>query len=199
MHQAYCNVFERLGLDYRPVIADTGSIGGSVSHEFHVLAESGEDAIAFSSESDYAANIEKAEAVAPSIERPAPSKELNRFDTPNAKTIEELKQQHGVKPHRGVKTLIAYGVPNENEERGLVALVVRGDHELNELKAEKLAEEFVLEHGVQNASDEEIKEEFVSLDAVESDKDEIDENDEEQVDMDSVSGSFADLFDKVED
>ena len=76
MHQAYCNVFERLGLDYRPVIADTGSIGGSVSHEFHVLAESGEDAIAFSSESDYAANIEKAEAVAPSIERPAPSKEL---------------------------------------------------------------------------------------------------------------------------
>ncbi|MFY8349500.1 proline--tRNA ligase [Pseudoalteromonas sp. SSM20] len=139
MHQAYCNVFERLGLDYRPVIADTGSIGGSVSHEFHVLAESGEDAIAFSSESDYAANIEKAEAVAPSIERPAPSKELNRFDTPNAKTIEELKQQHGVKPHRGVKTLIAYGAPNENEERGLVALVVRGDHELNELKAEKLA------------------------------------------------------------
>jgi len=70
---------------------------------------------------------------------------------------------------------------------------------LDELKAEKLAEEFVLEHGVQNASDEEIKEEFVSLDAVESDKDEIDENDEEQVDMDCVSGSFADLFDKVED
>jgi prolyl-tRNA synthetase len=139
MHQAYCNVFERLGLDYRPVIADTGSIGGSVSHEFHVLAESGEDAIAFSSGSDYAANIEKAEAIAPSIERPAPSKELNTFATPNTKTIEELKKDHGVKPHRGVKTLMVYGTPDENEQRGLVALVVRGDYELNELKAEKLA------------------------------------------------------------
>lgn len=139
MHQAYCNIFERLGLDYRPVIADTGSIGGSVSHEFHVLAESGEDAIAFSDASDYAANIEKAEAVAPSEARPAPSKELNTFDTPEAKTIEELKAKHGVKPHRGVKTLIVYGAPDENEERGLVALIVRGDHELNELKAEKLS------------------------------------------------------------
>ncbi|WP_404389516.1 proline--tRNA ligase [Pseudoalteromonas phenolica] len=139
MHQAYCNIFERLGLDYRPVIADTGSIGGSVSHEFHVLAESGEDAIAFSDASDYAANIEKAEAVAPSEARPAPSKELNTFDTPEAKTIEELRAKHGVKPHRGVKTLIVYGAPDENEERGLVALIVRGDHELNELKAEKLA------------------------------------------------------------
>jgi prolyl-tRNA synthetase len=139
MHQAYCNIFERLGLDYRPVIADTGSIGGSVSHEFHVLAESGEDAIAFSDASDYAANIEKAEAVAPSETRPAPSKELNTFNTPEAKTIEELKAKHGVKPHRGVKTLIVYGAPDENEERGLVALIVRGDHELNELKAEKLS------------------------------------------------------------
>ena len=139
MHKAYCNIFERLGLDYRPVIADTGSIGGSVSHEFHVLAESGEDAIAFSDESDYAANIEKAEAIAPSEARPAPSKELNTFDTPEAKTIEELKVKHGVKPHRGVKTLIVYGAPDENEERGLVALIVRGDHDLNELKAEKLA------------------------------------------------------------
>ncbi|GMM84815.1 proline--tRNA ligase [Pseudoalteromonas sp. MTN2-4] len=139
MHQAYCNIFERLGLDYRPVIADTGSIGGSVSHEFHVLAESGEDAIAFSDVSDYAANIEKAEAATPSEARPAPSKELNTFDTPEAKTIEELKAKHGVKPHRGVKTLIVYGSPDENEERGLVALIVRGDHELNELKAEKLS------------------------------------------------------------
>ena len=153
MHQAYCNIFERLGLDYRPVIADTGSIGGSVSHEFHVLAESGEDAIAFSSESDYAANIEKAEAVAPSVERPAASKDLNTFDTPNAKTIEELKKQHGVKPHRGVKTLIAYGAPNENEERGLVALIVRGDHELNELKAEKLA---LVDSPLEFASEEDI-------------------------------------------
>ncbi|MCO7187825.1 MULTISPECIES: proline--tRNA ligase [unclassified Pseudoalteromonas] len=138
MHQAYCNIFERLGLDYRPVIADTGSIGGSVSHEFHVLAESGEDAIAFSTESDYAANIEKAEAVAPSESRPEPSKELNTFDTPEANTIAELKAKYGVKPHRGVKTLIVYGAPDEDDKRGLVALILRGDHELNELKAEKL-------------------------------------------------------------
>ncbi|KZW99208.1 proline--tRNA ligase [Pseudoalteromonas luteoviolacea] len=138
MHQAYCNIFERLGLDYRPVIADTGSIGGSVSHEFHVLAESGEDAIAFSTESDYAANIEKAEAIAPTTERAGPSKDLNTFETPNAKSIAELAKQHGVKAHKGVKTLIVYGPENEEGERGLVALIVRGDHELNELKAEKL-------------------------------------------------------------
>ena len=137
MHKAYCNIFERLGLDYRPVIADTGSIGGSVSHEFHVLAESGEDAIAFSDGSDYAANIEKAEALAPTDPRPEASKELKAFPTPDAKTINELKKHYGVKPHRGVKTLIVYGTPDENEVRGLVALVLRGDHDLNELKAEK--------------------------------------------------------------
>ncbi len=137
MHKAYCNIFERLGLDYRPVIADTGSIGGSVSHEFHVLAESGEDAIAFSDGSDYAANIEKAEALAPTEPRADATKELKAFPTPDAKTIEELKKHYGVKPHRSVKTLIVYGAPDENEQRGLVALVIRGDHELNELKAEK--------------------------------------------------------------
>ncbi|MGB0947633.1 MAG: proline--tRNA ligase [Pseudoalteromonas marina] len=137
MHKAYCNIFERLGLDYRPVIADTGSIGGSVSHEFHVLAESGEDAIAFSDGSDYAANIEKAEALAPTQPRADATKELKAFPTPDAKTIEELKKHYGVKPHRSVKTLIVYGAPDENEQRGLVALVIRGDHELNELKAEK--------------------------------------------------------------
>ncbi|WP_394190835.1 proline--tRNA ligase [Pseudoalteromonas atlantica] len=136
MHKAYCNIFERLNLDYRPVLADTGSIGGSVSHEFHVLAESGEDAIAFSDASDYAANIEKAEALAPNEERPAESKELKAFPTPDAKTISELKKHYGVKPHRGVKTLIVYGAADENGERGLVALVIRGDHELNELKAQ---------------------------------------------------------------
>ncbi|AUL72718.1 proline--tRNA ligase [Pseudoalteromonas sp. 13-15] len=136
MHKAYCNIFERLGLDYRPVIADTGSIGGSVSHEFHVLAESGEDAIAFSDGSDYAANIEKAEALAPTEPRADATKELKAFPTPDAKTIEELKKHYGVKPHRSVKTLIVYGAPDENEQRGLVALVIRGDHELNELKAQ---------------------------------------------------------------
>ena len=138
LHQTYCNIFDRLGLDYRPVLADTGSIGGNLSHEFHVLAESGEDAIAFSDGSDYAANIEKAEAKAPSESRPEPSKELQKFDTPKAKTIAELKEHYGVKPHRGVKTLFVYGEADEQEQRPLVALVLRGDHELNELKAEKL-------------------------------------------------------------
>ena len=108
-----------------------------MSHEFHVLAESGEDAIAFSDASDYAANIEKAEALAPTEERPAPSKELKAFPTPDAKSIAELKEHYGVKPHRGVKTLIVYGAPDENEQRGLVALVLRGDHDLNQTKAEK--------------------------------------------------------------
>lgn len=137
MHKAYCNIFDRLGLDYRPVIADTGSIGGSVSHEFHVLAESGEDAIAFSDASDYAANIEKAEALAPAVERPAPSKALETFATPNAKTIAELAEQHGIAPTQSVKTLFVYGAADEDGNRGLVALVIRGDHELNELKADK--------------------------------------------------------------
>ncbi|MDW7550596.1 proline--tRNA ligase [Pseudoalteromonas peptidolytica] len=153
MFQAYCNIFDRLGVDYRPVIADSGSIGGNLSHEFHVLAESGEDAIAFSDESDYAANIEKAEALAPTEARPAPNKELNTFDTPEAFTIAELKAKHGVKPHRGVKTLIVYGAPNEDGHRGLVALIVRGDHELNELKAEKLA---LVDSPLEMASEEDI-------------------------------------------
>ncbi|WP_462163881.1 proline--tRNA ligase [Pseudoalteromonas xiamenensis] len=137
MHTAYCNIFDRLGLDYRPVIADTGSIGGSVSHEFHVLAESGEDAIAFSDASDYAANIEKAEALAPNVERPAPSQALETFATPNAKTIADLAEQHNVPATSSVKTLIVYGKADEAGNRGLVALVLRGDHELNELKADK--------------------------------------------------------------
>ncbi|PCK32393.1 proline--tRNA ligase [Pseudoalteromonas piscicida] len=153
MFQAYCNIFDRLGVDYRPVIADSGSIGGNLSHEFHVLAESGEDAIAFSDESDYAANIEKAEALAPTEVRPEPSKALNTFDTPEALTIADLKAKHGVKPHRGVKTLIAYGAPDEDGNRGLVALIVRGDHELNELKAEKLA---LLDSPLELASEEDI-------------------------------------------
>ncbi len=153
MHKAYCNIFERIGLEFRPVIADTGSIGGSVSHEFHVLAESGEDAIAFSSESDYAANIEKAEALAPTAARAEATKSLNTFDTPEAKTIEELKIKHKVTPHKSVKTLIAYGAENEEGHRGLVALILRGDHELNELKAEKLA---LLDSPLELAKEEDI-------------------------------------------
>ncbi|GAA5219141.1 proline--tRNA ligase [Corallincola platygyrae] len=137
MFEAYCRIFERLGLEFRPVLADTGSIGGSLSHEFHVLAESGEDAIAFASGSDYAANIEMAEAVAPETERAAPGEEMKLVDTPNAKTIEELVEQFGLAIEKTVKTLFVKAT--EESEAPLIALMVRGDHELNEVKAEKLA------------------------------------------------------------
>lgn len=137
MHATYCKIFDRIGLDYRPVQADTGSIGGSASHEFHVLADSGEDDIAFSSDSDYAANIEFAEAVAPVTECPAAKQEMELIETPNAKTINELVEQFKLKIEQTVKTLIVHA--DEENESTLVALLVRGDHELNKIKAEKLA------------------------------------------------------------
>jgi prolyl-tRNA synthetase len=131
MHQAYCNVFTRLGLKFRPVEADNGSIGGAGSHEFHVLAESGEDDIVFSDGSDYAANIEKAEAVPRETARPAPSEELRLVDTPDAKTIAALVEGYGLAIEKTVKTLIVHAA----EEGKLIALIIRGDHELNEIKA----------------------------------------------------------------
>jgi prolyl-tRNA synthetase len=133
MYRAYSNVCERMGLSYRAVEADTGAIGGSTSHEFHVLADSGEDAIAFSDTGDYAANIEKAATLPPESERPAPGRELETVETPGVRTIEELESFLGVSAADCVKTLLV-----EGEEDGLVALLVRGDHELNALKAEKL-------------------------------------------------------------
>ena len=136
MYQTYSNIFSRLGLDFRAVQADTGSIGGSASHEFQVLANSGEDDVIFSTESDYAANIELAEAVAVG-ERAQPTKAMELVDTPNAKTIAELVAQFNLPIEKTVKTLIVKGA---NEEQPLVALIIRGDHELNEVKAEKLAE-----------------------------------------------------------
>lgn len=134
MHQAYCNVFSRLGLDFRPVLADTGSIGGTGSHEFHVLAESGEDDIAFSDSSDYAANVEKAEALPRESERPAATQELTLVDTPDTKTIADLVEKFGLPIEKTIKTLVVHGA----EEGKLVALIVRGDHELNEIKAANL-------------------------------------------------------------
>ncbi|MCU7934379.1 MAG: proline--tRNA ligase [Candidatus Thiodiazotropha sp. (ex Dulcina madagascariensis)] len=136
MHQAYSRIFSRCGLDFRPVAADTGSIGGSASHEFHVLAEAGEDAIAFSTESDYAANVELAEAVAQTADRPAPGDDMTLVDTPNAKTIQELVEQFDQPIEQTVKTLVVKSAGDSDS--GLVALLVRGDHELNEIKAEKL-------------------------------------------------------------
>ncbi|RKF15495.1 proline--tRNA ligase [Alginatibacterium sediminis] len=153
MFDAYCRIFDRLGLEYRPVIADTGSIGGSTSHEFHVLAESGEDAIVFSDGSDYAANIEKAEALAPQQERAAAAQTLELVDTPNAKTIAELVEQHGLAIDKTVKTLIVKA--DDEAQQRLVALMVRGDHELNEIKAEKLDG---VASPLEFASEEEIRE-----------------------------------------
>ena len=150
MYQTYSNIFTRLGLDFRAVQADTGSIGGSASHEFQVLADSGEDDIVFSTESDYAANIELAEAVA-SGERQAPSKAMELVDTPNAKTIAELVKQFNLPIEKTVKTLIVKGA---DEEQPLIALMIRGDHELNEIKATKLAQ---VAEPFEFASEEEIK------------------------------------------
>jgi prolyl-tRNA synthetase len=137
MHQAYCNIFERIGLAYRPVIADSGSIGGAVSHEFHVLADSGEDDIAHSDNSDYAANVELAEALAVGEEQ-TPSETLEVIDTPNLKTINALVEARGLDIKKSVKTLIVKA--DEHSEHEFVALILRGDHSLNEIKAEQLAE-----------------------------------------------------------
>lgn len=134
MHQAYCNVFSRLGLNFRPVQADTGSIGGTGSHEFHVLADSGEDDIAFSNVSDYAANIEKAEAIPRESARGAATEGMRLVDTPDTKTIDALVQGFGLAIEKTIKTLVVHAA----EEDKLIALIVRGDHELNEIKAANL-------------------------------------------------------------
>jgi prolyl-tRNA synthetase len=137
MHQTYCDIFDRIGLDYRPVIADNGSIGGSGSHEFHVLASSGEDDIAFSDSSDYAANIEMAEAIE-TKERAAPAQTLAEVPTPNQHTIDAVCNFLNLTPPQSVKTLIVLGVAEKGEPAPLVALVLRGDHQMNEIKVEKL-------------------------------------------------------------
>jgi prolyl-tRNA synthetase len=134
MYDTYGRIFTRLGLKFRAVAADTGAIGGSGSHEFHVLADSGEDAIAFCPNSDYAANIEMAEAIAPASPRPGPVKAMEKVSTPGVGTIEEVVAYFKTGPEHTVKTLIAMG------SDGPVALLVRGDHALNEIKATKLPE-----------------------------------------------------------
>ncbi|UJF24482.1 proline--tRNA ligase [Suttonella sp. R2A3] len=133
MHDAYSRIFTRLGLDFRAVLADNGSIGGTGSHEFHVLAATGEDDIVFSDDGHYAANMEKAEAAAPQTERPAPTAAMEKRATPQVKTIADLVSAHDIPIERTIKTLMVDGV-----EGGVVALVVRGDHELNAIKAEQL-------------------------------------------------------------
>jgi len=133
MYQAYTNIFNHLGLNFRAVIADSGSIGGAVSHEFHVLADSGEDAIAFSTDSEYAANVEKAEAVMPVGTRGSATEPLALIDTPNQHSIEEVCGFLNIPATQCLKTLIVKG-----EEDTLVALLLRGDHNLNDIKAIKI-------------------------------------------------------------
>ena len=153
MYNAYCRVFDRLGLDYRPVAADTGSIGGTGSHEFQVLAESGEDVIAYSSESDFAANIELAPTLRQSGERAPTQEKLAKVHTPGVKTIPALVEFLQIPIERTLKSIVVEG----EEEGELVLLLLCGDHEFNDIKAEKLP-------GVKSplamASPEAIKEKF---------------------------------------
>lgn len=135
MYKAYSTIFTRIGFNFRAVQADTGSIGGNASHEFQVLADSGEDSIVFSTASDYAANIELAEAICLTEERAAPAEDMRLIDTPDAITIAELVNQHNLPIEKTVKTLIVSAAKESGHQ--LVALLIRGDHELNEIKAEK--------------------------------------------------------------
>ena len=139
MFRAYSSSFDRIGLQYRSVAADSGSIGGNTSQEFHVLAASGEDAIAFSDSSAYAANVELA-AVQETQQRPQPRQELEQFSTPNTFTIEALAQNYGIAAEHQLKTLIVHAAGHSEQRVKLIALIVRGDHRLNAVKAESLDE-----------------------------------------------------------
>jgi prolyl-tRNA synthetase len=150
MYQTYSKIFTRLGLEFRAVMADSGAIGGNSSHEFHVLADSGEDAIAFSSDSDYAANIERAETLPATTPRPAPNSAMATVDTPDQHSIEDISQFLSLPAEQCLKTLLVEG----SKEGSIVALVLRGDHELNEIKAEHLDE---VASPLSFASDEQIK------------------------------------------
>lgn len=152
MYKAYSAVFTRAGLNFRAVRADTGSIGGNWSHEFQVLADSGEDDIVFSTESDYAANIEMAQALAPTQSRSAPTKAMELVDTPDAKTIDELVAQFNLPIEKTVKTLMVKATKESGHQ--LVALLVRGDHTLNEIKAEKID---IVASPLEFATEEEIR------------------------------------------
>ncbi len=140
MHRTYCRIFERLGLEFRPVLADSGNIGGSMSHEFHVLADSGEDEIVFSSASPYAANIEMATGQLVDLDYAAGETkkvQASPVDTPQAHSIEEVSLLLGIESRRLVKTMIVKGEVSESNPSGLVALVIRGDQSINPVKAQK--------------------------------------------------------------
>jgi prolyl-tRNA synthetase len=153
MYEVYSRIFTRAGLKFRAVRADSGAIGGSASHEFHVLADSGEDQIVFSTGSDFAANIQLAEAAKPKQELPEPVADLNLLDTPDVHTIDELVTQFGVPVEKTVKTLVVEA--SEESGSGFIALLVRGDHTLNEFKAAKLEQ---VAKPLRFATEEEIRE-----------------------------------------
>ena len=153
MYEVYSRIFTRAGLVFRAVRADSGAIGGSQSHEFHVLADSGEDQIAFSTGSDFAANVELAEAVAPAADRPEPAEEMKQVDTPDATTIDDLVQQFDQEIEKTVKTLVVEA--SDEVDAGFIALLVRGDHVLNEFKAVKLPQ---VASPLRFAEEEEIRE-----------------------------------------
>ncbi|MFT4560627.1 MAG: prolyl-tRNA synthetase [Gammaproteobacteria bacterium] len=133
MYASYSRIFDRIGLSYRAVIADTGNIGGSTSHEFHVLAESGEDQIAFSTDGQFAANVEMVTTSKGDVTRPAASQDMEFVDTPEQHSIEEVCAFLATTPQNCLKTLMV-----EGEDNGVVALVLRGDHELNAIKAQNM-------------------------------------------------------------
>ena len=139
MYQAYTRIFTRLGLEFRAVAADTGEIGGTGSHEFQVIAGSGEDAIAYSPESDYAANVELAEALAPAAPRAAPAQAMRKVATPGVHTCEQLSGFLEIPIEKTVKTIVVMGTQEAPAEAGMALLMVRGDHMLNEIKASKIA------------------------------------------------------------
>ena len=151
MHDAYSRVFERLGLNFRPVAADPGAIGGTGSHEFHVLADSGEDAIAYCPTSDYAANVELAEAIAPRAKRGAALQPMTKVATPGKKTCEAVAELLKLPLQNTVKAIVV--MAGETGDEKAVMLLIRGDHELNEIKAVKLKEL----SGLRLASGEEIQ------------------------------------------
>ena len=155
IHEAYTNIFTRLNLDFRPVMADTGSIGGNASHEFHVLAESGEDDIAFSDSSDYAANVEMAEALAVPEDRAEATLPLEKVATPGQHSVDDVSAFLSIPTKQIAKTLIVLGECDENDHTPLIALIVRGDHDVNDIKAGKLQN---VASPLTFASDEQIRE-----------------------------------------
>jgi len=153
MYDAYNRIFSRLGLKFRPVAADTGAIGGSASHEFQVLADSGEDAIAYCPDSDYAANVELAEALAPKASRAAPSEPMEKVATPGKKTCEEVAEYLRLPLQKTVKSVL-----RTTDDGRIFMFLVRGDHDLNEVKASKI--EFIKGHEFRPSTEEEIEQAF---------------------------------------